>query len=275
MKSIDKLLNVAKNEIGYLEKRSNIQLDSKTANAGSSNYTKYARDLYPSLQGQPWCDMFVDWCFVQAFGRVAAQQLLGGGFSAYTPTSAQYYKIKGQYHKDSPQPGDQIFFKNSQRICHTGIVYEVTMTKVRTIEGNTSDGSEVVANGGAVCCKEYSLDNSRIDGYGRPDWSLVERPEYEVGWHHDNNGWWYRRPDGTYPTNKWCVINHHWYLFNKDGYACTSWHRWNGSACDPDDGSGDWYYFDPTPDGPLEGACWHSQDNGAQNIWYIEDSNSI
>lgn len=53
MKSIDKLLNVAKNEIGYLEKRSNIQLDSKTANAGSSNYTKYARDLYPSLQGQP------------------------------------------------------------------------------------------------------------------------------------------------------------------------------------------------------------------------------
>lgn len=275
MKSIDKLLNVAKNEIGYLEKRSNIQLDSKTANAGSSNYTKYARDLYPSLQGQPWCDMFVDWCFVQAFGRVAAQQLLGGGFSAYTPTSAQYYKIKGQYHKDSPQPGDQIFFKNSQRICHTGIVYEVTMTKVRTIEGNTSDGSEVVANGGAVCCKEYSLDNSRIDGYGRPDWSLVERPEYEVGWHHDNNGWWYRRPDGTYPANKWCVINHHWYLFNKDGYACTSWHRWNGSVCDPDDGSGDWYYFDPTPDGPLEGACWHSQDNGAQEIWYIEDSNSI
>ena len=275
MKSIDKLLNVAKNEIGYLEKRSNIQLDSKTANAGSSNYTKYARDLYPSLQGQPWCDMFVDWCFVQAFGRVAAQQLLGGGFSAYTPTSAQYYKIKGQYHKDSPQPGDQIFFKNSQRICHTGIVYEVTMTKVRTIEGNTSDGSEVVANGGAVCCKEYSLDNSRIDGYGRPDWSLVERPEYEVGWHHDNNGWWYRRPDGTYPANKWCVINHHWYLFNKDGYACTSWHRWNGTVCDPEDGSGDWYYFDPTPNGLLEGACWHSQYNGAQQIWYIEDSNSI
>ena len=169
MKSIDKLLNVAKNEIGYLEKRSNSQLDSRTANAGSNNYTKYARDLYPSLQGQPWCDMFVDWCFVQAFGRVAAQQLLGGGFSAYTPTSAQYYKTKGQYHKDSPQPGDQIFFKNSQRICHTGIVYEVTMTKVRTIEGNTSDSSEVIANGGAVCCKEYSLDNSRIDGYGRPD----------------------------------------------------------------------------------------------------------
>ena len=75
MKSIDKLLNAAKNEIGYLEKRSNSQLDSKTANAGSSNYTKYARDLYPSLQGQPWCDMFVDWCFVQAYGKEAALEL--------------------------------------------------------------------------------------------------------------------------------------------------------------------------------------------------------
>lgn len=80
MKSIDKVLTIAHQEIGYLEKRSNSQLDSKTANAGSSNYTKYARDLYPSLQGQPWCDMFVDWCMVQAFGQVTARQLLGGGF---------------------------------------------------------------------------------------------------------------------------------------------------------------------------------------------------
>ena len=102
-------------------------------------------------------------------------------------------------------------------------------------------------------------------------WTEQER----TGWIKDNNGWWYRRPDGSYPANKWCIINHHWYLFNKDGYACTSWHRWNGSTCDPDDGSGDWYYFDPTPNGPLEGACWHSQDTGAQKIWYIEDSNSI
>lgn len=89
MKSIDKVLTIARQEIGYLEKRSNSQLDSKTANAGSNNYTKYARDLYPSLQGQPWCDMFVDWCMVQAFGQVTARQLLGGGFSAYTPTSVE------------------------------------------------------------------------------------------------------------------------------------------------------------------------------------------
>lgn len=95
------------------------------------------------------------------------------------------------------------------------------------------------------------------------------------GWIKDGNGWWYRRADGTYPANKWCVINRHWYLFNKDGYACTSWHRWNGSQCDPEDGSGDWYYFDPTEGGPLEGACWHSRENGSMEIWTVDLKNEI
>ena len=48
MKAAEKLINIARAEVGYLEKKSNKDLDSKTANAGSSNYTKYARDLYPS-----------------------------------------------------------------------------------------------------------------------------------------------------------------------------------------------------------------------------------
>ena len=43
MKSIDKLLNVAKNEIGYLEKRSNSQLDSKTANAVTESTITFPR----------------------------------------------------------------------------------------------------------------------------------------------------------------------------------------------------------------------------------------
>lgn len=100
-------------------------------------------------------------------------------------------------------------------------------------------------------------------------------PEERTGWIKDNNGWWYRRPDGSYPANAWHTINHHWYLFNKDGYACTGWHRWNGSVYDPEDGSGDWYYFDSTAGGPLEGACWHSRDNGAQGILFVDAPDTI
>ena len=102
MTAVEKVLVRAQNEVGYLEKKSAAMLDDKEANAGSRNYTKYARDLYPELQAQPWCDMFVDWCFVQAFGQMATRRLIGG-FSAYTPTSAQYYKDRGQYHKQEPQ----------------------------------------------------------------------------------------------------------------------------------------------------------------------------
>ena len=255
MKSVEKLISIAKGEVGYLEKASNKNLDSKTANAGSANYTKYARDLYPSLQGQPWCDMYVDWCHVQAFGKVKAMQLIGGGFSAYTPTSAQYYKNKGQWHT-SPEPGDQIFFKNSVRIYHTGIVTRMAGGKVHTIEGNTSGASGVVANGGGVCEKSYSLSYSGIAGYGRPDWSLVEEPEYEPGWHHDNNGWWYANTKNTYIKDRWAVINGHRYYFNQDGYAVTNWQQIDGN----------WYYFEPTAGHPLECALYVTDALGLQSV---------
>lgn len=51
--AINVVLGIAEEEIGYLEKKNNSQLDSKTGNAGSANYTKYWRDIRPSYQGQP------------------------------------------------------------------------------------------------------------------------------------------------------------------------------------------------------------------------------
>lgn len=252
--SVEKLIKIARAEVGYLEKKSDKDLDRKTANAGSNNFTKYARDLYPSLQGQPWCDMFVDWCFVQAFGKVRAQQLIGGGFSAYTPTSAQYYKNIGQWRTDKPEPGDQIFFRNSTRICHTGIVTKVEGEKVYTIEGNTSGASGVIANGGGVREKSYSLSDPGIAGYGRPDWWLVEFPHYDPGWHHDANGWWYAESGSTYLKSCWQVINGHKYYFNPDGYALTDWQEIGGK----------WYYFEPTAGHPLECALYVTDTSGAQ-----------
>lgn len=50
MTAIDKLIQTADNEVGYLEKSSNSQLDDKTANAGMNNYTKYWRDIKNEYQ---------------------------------------------------------------------------------------------------------------------------------------------------------------------------------------------------------------------------------
>ncbi len=169
--AIKKLISTASSEIGYKEKASNKNLDDKTANAGKGNFTKYARDLVnligsPYSQGAAWCDMFVDWCFIQTFGKDNAKKMLGG-WSAYTPTSANFYKNAGRFFK-SPSIGDQIFFKNSERINHTGIVVNVSNSTVYTIEGNSSN---------QVMKRSYYINDIKIAGYGRPNWSVVTTKE--------------------------------------------------------------------------------------------------
>lgn len=184
MNTVDKLLNVAREQIGYLEKRSPYDEDSKTNNAGYNNYTKYGRDLVkwigsPYADGVYWCDEFVDWCFVVAFGKEEAKKLLGG-WSAYCPTSVQYFKNMGRYYKSNPKPGDVIYFLDSVgEEGHTGIVESVDSTTVYTIEGNTSSSSGVVPNGGGVFRKSYSIGYSRIAGYGRPDYDIAKREPYK------------------------------------------------------------------------------------------------
>lgn len=169
-----KLIKTAEAEVGYLEKKSNSQLDDKTANAGSNNFTKYGAEM--GCNGQPWCDAFVDWCFKHTFGDAEARKLLGG-YSNYTPTSAQYFKKMSAWHTN-PEVGDIVFFKNSTRICHTGIVHKVDNSKVYTIEGNTSSKDGLVPNGGCVAKKTYQLTYSKIAGYGRPG---VTKYEANVG----------------------------------------------------------------------------------------------
>lgn len=250
------LIEVASKEVGYLEKRSNASLDSKKDNAGLNNYTKYARDLFPSLQGQYWCDMFVDWCFVQAFGKIKARLLLGG-FSAYTPDSAEFFKVKGRYYKSNPKEGDVVFFRNTKRIYHTGIVSAVMGDGFDTLEGNTSDGNEVIPNGGSVCRKHYKMGDSKIDGFGRPDWSIVEQKEaYKIGWNRDSNGWWYADTTSTYFKKCWKVINGHKYYFNPDGYAVTDWNEIDGK----------WYYFEPRKGHDYECALYVSDKDGVQKV---------
>ena len=172
--AVSKVLNIARQEVGYREKNSGTGLDDPAANAGAGNYTKYARDLdrIPNFyngpkQGFAWCDVFYDWLLVKAFGPELGKKLLcqpSGSAGAGCAFSLSYYQQHGQYHQ-RPEPGDQIFFTYAQgEISHTGIVEKVDGGTVTTIEGNTSD---------SVGRRSYSLGDSRIAGYGRPDWSLV------------------------------------------------------------------------------------------------------
>lgn len=173
-KAINAVINIALAEVGYLEKATNANLDDKTANAGSNNYTKYWRDIYPAYQGQPWCACFVTWVFVIAFGKAMAQKLLKHYPYVYCPTMADLFTLNA-----NPKVGDIVIFKHNGVFTHTGIVIKVSGDQFWTVEGNTSGGSTIIANGGAVCKKTYFNSNLPGTKFITPDYSKVQEIKSE------------------------------------------------------------------------------------------------
>ena len=161
------VIAVALGEVGYREKASNADLDSPAGNAGSANWTKYARDLAAAgyyngnKNGFEWCDVFADWCFFKACGSAQEAQRVQcqtGPLGAAVNFSADYYRAQGRYDA-MPRAGDQVFFQQNGKLVHTGIVTEVTAGQITTVEGNTSD---------AVRLRTHSRSDSYIAGYGHP-----------------------------------------------------------------------------------------------------------
>ena len=163
-----KLIAIAAAEIGYHEKASNANLDDPTANTGSNNWTKFARDLAAAgyyngnKNGYAWCDVFVDWCFYQLAGKNAAKaqaiECQTGPLGAGCTFSRQYYQQQGRLFS-TPEPGDQVFFEQGGEIVHTGIVETVNGKNITTIEGNSSN---------QVARRSYTLGNGYVKDFGRP-----------------------------------------------------------------------------------------------------------
>ena len=174
MSKASEIVAMAVSQIGYKEKASNKNLDDNTANAGSGNWTKYARDLaaagyyQANKNGYAWCDVFVDWVFFKAYGAKEGQriQCQTGPYGAGCGFSMQYYQQQKRFDKN-PKVGDQIFFRysGSSGADHTGIVVEVTSSQIVTVEGNS--GNQVKKN-------TYSRSYSCIIGYGHPLYSETD-----------------------------------------------------------------------------------------------------
>jgi len=167
-KAINALIATARAEVGYLEKKSNSQLNDKTANAGYNNYTKYWRDVYPQYQAEPWCAAFVSWCMMKTFGLETAKKLLKHWPYVYCPTLGSLFTKYA-----NPQRGDIVIFYRNGTFTHTGLVTKVEGDKFYTIEGNTSAGTSIIANGGGVCAKSYYNSNLPGTKFCRPDYSIV------------------------------------------------------------------------------------------------------
>ena len=157
--AIEKVLNIARSEIGYHEQGDNI--------------TKYAAEMDQTdwyngpKNGFPYCDVFYDWLFKKAFGDQLGREMIcqpAKSAGAGCLFSAQYYKQHGRW-TNVAEPGAQIFFSYSPgEYSHTGIVESVNGGTVTTIEGNTSD---------SVGRRQYPVGSSNIVGYGIPRWELA------------------------------------------------------------------------------------------------------
>ena len=153
------ILAVARRELGYTE------------SPAGSNRTKYGK--WFGLDGQPWCMMFVQWCFRQA----DAQDLLPA-LTASCGALMRAAQAKGCWITGGYQPGDVVIYDfpgNNVKTDHCGIVLTAVTGGVRAIEGNTGIGND--ANGGEVMERTRPL--SVIIGAYRPHYAeeIVEKED--------------------------------------------------------------------------------------------------
>lgn len=167
MNGLEKLLELAKAQIGYQEKAGAAGLDDPDANAGQNNYTKYSRDVdswgLMGCQGQPWCCTYQFWLEAKIFGTEKALEhfcMTRQTYKGYHCFSTyQAFERKGRT-SSRPQVGALIVFTYE----HIGRVTAVRNGRVYTNEGNTSAlyGDR---NGGTVKEKSYVLNDPNIKGY--------------------------------------------------------------------------------------------------------------
>ena len=116
-----------------------------TESPAGSNRTKYG--VWYGWNGQPWCMMFVQWCFAQA-GMPLPHRT-----ASCSDMLSWYRKFHPERVVTVPQPRDIIIYN----FGHTGIVESVAASTITAIEGNTSPGEAgSQSNGGGVFRRKRS-----------------------------------------------------------------------------------------------------------------------
>ena len=123
------------------------------------NNTKYGQ--WYGLNNQPWCAIFVSWCYDQAglTEKVAAQNKKG--FASCDAGLKWFTKHNKLISIGDAQEGDIVFFQfdTDAEPDHVGIVAKnmKRLQALRTIEGNTSPSNKgSQSNGGGVYEKKRS-----------------------------------------------------------------------------------------------------------------------
>lgn len=165
MSTAQNVIDIARDEVGYHEGRSN----------GSwNNHQKYSPAV-PGLewsQDQAWCHTFVSWVFQQAGISNLAP------VTASCPEGVDWFENRGHF-SDYPAVGAVVYYGPGGG-THTGVVTSYTDDTIYTVEGNTNDNGS--AEGDGVYRKARPRNSSYIYGYGYPDYPegiVVADPDWK------------------------------------------------------------------------------------------------
>ena len=175
-----KVVDTALSEVGYQGEYKN------------SKFTQFldSIDWYNGKKADDctWCAIFYDYCIAKNKGDLTypeARQIVCEPVKSSSNTGAgcvqkaQMYKDAGQWisKASGATTGDQVFFKNSEGIYHTGIVTGWDSTGIWVVEGSTTYNGKP----NSVGKKHYSFTDSKLAGFGRPRWYMFDKdPDKEV-----------------------------------------------------------------------------------------------
>lgn len=171
---IKKMIEIAKGQVGYVEKTGYPQHNGKDSKFGA----------YFGMNGYHWCGMFVGWCCNQAGMVLSTKDFNAKNGNICNAISCvcgvSVAKKKGvwvsngdsksarQNSSIKPDPGDIVFFSwdFNNSVDHVGIVVEDAGNGyVNTVEGNTAGGSKGGANQKGAGVWEKKRQKACIIGY--------------------------------------------------------------------------------------------------------------
>ena len=175
--SLERVIETAKGELGQGE------------SPAGSNQTKYGRAF--GWDGVPWCVIFLWWCFREAGEKDA---FYGGGKTSSCSALYGWYRERGQTAgPEEIRPGDILLlnFSGTREAQHCGLVTRVVNGAegwYRTIEGNTSAGSEDSQTGGG-CVAQKARHRRNVVGVCRPVYGADRQTDFGGHWAEKSIRW--------------------------------------------------------------------------------------
>jgi hypothetical protein len=173
MSVIEQLTKIAKAEIGN----------------NGSKYRKWFYNRTSDYYGVNWCAVFISWLYYQVglLDKLVPKSDGAGCFAReYDGKYGKWLESEYSCITTTPKPGDIVTFtwngigrvpgQDPYYSNHVGFVYAVNNNNIYTIEGNTGSDN---ADYSVVAYKQYSRTSGKINGYFRPNYTIVKNESEE------------------------------------------------------------------------------------------------